>query len=917
MGRRMTRLTKLIALTICLATIRHASAQTGACCSDVNDSCAVGVLAADCASPNDRFIENGTCDDFSPACGQGICCTPSGCLESTRVACIVNPDGYFWFPARFCNGLDCTDCDGNFRPDAFEIEMDPSLDCNGNGILDRCEIDAGSIAPNGPYFCTTGDCAPDCNDNGIPDECEIYEFSSAPGGPYYCQSGCNPDCNNNGVPDECDIDPTDPDGNGDVSDDVLIPLGVPDECRRWTGAVNDLWSEPDNWLPPSVPNNTMTDRFSVVIDGSIDAPSANVEADMNIEIDALVLRDNSVLTLTLGDLTIAGIDGIVDEGLILIPDDRALHADASFRIRGNGGAIQLAGENATISSTPPDAIITNEIAIQGRGNITANLRNAAIASITADDAGPSDTGTLEISGETTLNNGSLVARSRATLWITTDVSEEAGGMSSISAFGANVKVGDGGDEGDDPEGIDGCGPIILRPTELTKFTLDRGELRNFTRWEIGDNSLTLPNQLATFEVLNGSVGLVMGPINVRNNGTLLVDASTVDAETYFLDGGATFSASDGAALTVRGNFVISGNDETRFDFAQDTSLVFEGGDVNCGNTQWDRTLEAAGRNFGPGLNDGGYDNNFDFAELRIAANANAELVDNIDNGNRPLDGSEAVYCDTLVLENNATLFLNGIALFAGGQQIAAGPFGGGEVVERQACCLPNATCTMEIPDCCTGLSGTPLGNGSQCSSSAGSACPPVGACCLADATCIASTPAVCIAQSGDYRGDDTSCGAIDCASSPISQIPTGACCINDGACNVTTEADCTNGGATYRGDDSLCADAGCSLPAPSPTTPPVGACCMTNLTCVDLTAADCTAANGEFFGSNSNCGTTNCLAIQPPGPQTAPEVNLLDEAICRLFKQSLCGIPGCAPCGAMSFIVTLIGIRRMRRRRRR
>jgi hypothetical protein len=64
---------------------------------------------------------------------------------------------------------------------------------------------------------------------------------------------------------------------------------------------------------------------------------------------------------------------------------------------------------------------------------------------------------------------------------------------------------------------------------------------------------------------------------------------------------------------------------------------------------------------------------------------------------------------------------------------------------------------------------------------------------------------------------------------------------------------------------------------------------------MDLMSADCTAANGEFFGSNSNCGSTDCYAIGPPNPQTAPDANLLDEAICRLFRQSVCGIPGCAP----------------------
>jgi hypothetical protein len=51
-------------------------------------------------------------------------------------------------------------------------------DCNGNGVLDSCEIAAGTLH--------------DCNADGIPDECEIA-------------SGLVPDVNHNGIPDECEV----------------------------------------------------------------------------------------------------------------------------------------------------------------------------------------------------------------------------------------------------------------------------------------------------------------------------------------------------------------------------------------------------------------------------------------------------------------------------------------------------------------------------------------------------------------------------------------------------------------------------------------------------------------------------------------------------------------------------------------
>jgi hypothetical protein len=83
-------------------------------------------------------------------------------------------------------------------------------DCNGNGIVDADEIQAGLAA--------------DCNGNVVPDECDID--TTDPDG----DNAVSVDCNENGVPDECDVDPTDPDDNGDVSEDCNLN-GVPDECE--------------------------------------------------------------------------------------------------------------------------------------------------------------------------------------------------------------------------------------------------------------------------------------------------------------------------------------------------------------------------------------------------------------------------------------------------------------------------------------------------------------------------------------------------------------------------------------------------------------------------------------------------------------------------------------------------------------
>jgi C1A family cysteine protease len=98
---------------------------------------------------------------------------------------------------------DAVDCDGNGLPDTQEMLADPSLDCNHNSVLDRCEI--GGLQ--------------DCNDNGIHDLCDIYDHVSADcnlnGAPDECDiaSGRSRDFNNNGIPDDCEPDTTPPTPN--------------------------------------------------------------------------------------------------------------------------------------------------------------------------------------------------------------------------------------------------------------------------------------------------------------------------------------------------------------------------------------------------------------------------------------------------------------------------------------------------------------------------------------------------------------------------------------------------------------------------------------------------------------------------------------------------------------------------------
>ncbi|MBI1302786.1 MAG: SUMF1/EgtB/PvdO family nonheme iron enzyme, partial [Phycisphaera sp.] len=89
--------------------------------------------------------------------------------------------------------------------------------CNGNGILDSCDISAGT--------------APDCNGNEIPDSCDIAAGTSADINGDGIPDSCEPDCNANNLPDTWEI------AQGLASD--CNRNGVPDPCDAHDGLDSD------------------------------------------------------------------------------------------------------------------------------------------------------------------------------------------------------------------------------------------------------------------------------------------------------------------------------------------------------------------------------------------------------------------------------------------------------------------------------------------------------------------------------------------------------------------------------------------------------------------------------------------------------------------------------------------------------
>ncbi|MCG8408008.1 MAG: hypothetical protein MI923_22650 [Phycisphaerales bacterium] len=233
--------------------------ELGACCRLQDGTCELATQE-DCDGPCDVFHGDGT-----TCIAPGVNCL--GVCDPGR--CLIRGDG-----------------DGDGDVDGFDIFamvnclLTPTplceclcLDMNADGSVDFMDIDCfveRLLDPLTPSFCEEmypcpngflpQETAADCNNNGVSDEIDIAIGTSEDCNGNTWPDECEQDCNDNAVPDDCDIDPTDPDGNGQVSPDcngnafpdecdLTLPLlasldcnvnGVPDECDIAGGASLDV-----------------------------------------------------------------------------------------------------------------------------------------------------------------------------------------------------------------------------------------------------------------------------------------------------------------------------------------------------------------------------------------------------------------------------------------------------------------------------------------------------------------------------------------------------------------------------------------------------------------------------------------------------------------------------------------------------
>jgi len=209
------------------------------------------------------------------------------------------------------------------------------------------------------------------------------------------------------------------------------------------------------------------------------------------------------------------------------------------------------------------------------------------------------------------------------------------------------------------------------------------------------------------------------------------------------------------------------------------------------------------------------------------------------------------------------------------------------VLDCQACCRPDGSCTDTVLDDCAAVGGLSQGAGTDCATTE---CPQ--ACCLPDDSCTYEGPSACQAAAGEPKGPGTDCASIQCCEPLGSRCSSGLDCCGenvscDGTCCIrladtgcATQSDCCDE------DGFAICDAGrCCAPNRAPdschdatdccdpnATCSAGACCISlgETGCTNLVGNDCCASFGAVI-----CEAGKCCA-----PTGAPDSCFADTDCC-------------------------------------
>lgn len=170
------------------------------------------VSGTDCANPDnvDELVISAAAYNAAVNGGDAVIhMVPTSAVDPPPISCAVSH-----IQVTVTHPLEPGDCDGNEVLDSCELAAN---DCNNNGKIDACDISNGVEL--------------DCNENGVPDSCDIAGATSEDCDSSNVPDECEADCNNNGLADSCDI------ASGTADDCNLN--AIPDSCDILGGTAVD------------------------------------------------------------------------------------------------------------------------------------------------------------------------------------------------------------------------------------------------------------------------------------------------------------------------------------------------------------------------------------------------------------------------------------------------------------------------------------------------------------------------------------------------------------------------------------------------------------------------------------------------------------------------------------------------------
>jgi hypothetical protein len=198
------------------------------------------------------------------------------------------------------------------------------------------------------------------------------------------------------------------------------------QAQTWTGGVSNLWSDPSNWSPSTVPNSGSA---NVSITGSTNNP---VQIDISPTIGNLTVGASSTLGMSGVYLYVSG-TSVANSGQINVgsPSGAAtLYANNASPLTITGtGAITLGSANSYLDGyNGTNNIVLNQSTINGLGYIY-NMSLSNLGTVSANVPG----GKLYIYDAPTFNSGSLKATGGGTLEIYNSAITSAGGTISTDS----------------------------------------------------------------------------------------------------------------------------------------------------------------------------------------------------------------------------------------------------------------------------------------------------------------------------------------------------------------------------------------------------------------------------------------------------------------------------------------------------